>query len=134
MHFYNRIVFISYFVKPKMFTALAKGFTCRMLDLTLEHGVSKYSATCLVCYAMTRSTKEGYRIGKMAISLLQRFDAVDQIPSIYLCFYGHVAIYVEPLQVSERVVIFLFLFWLSRFFTAPHFVFIYVLFQSCTEM
>jgi hypothetical protein len=65
--------------------------------------VSKYSAAALVRFAMTLDTNEGYRIGKMGISLLQRFDAIDQLPSIFLSFYGYIAIYVEPLQVCINI-------------------------------
>lgn len=97
MRFYNHLAFISYFVRPDMI----KWFTARLVELSLEHGVSKYSAAALVRFAMTLDTNEGYRIGKMGISLLQRFDAIDQLPSIFLSFYGYIAIYVEPLQVCN---------------------------------
>lgn len=123
MHFYNHLVFISYFLKNMK---IVKECSCRLLELTLEHGVSKHSTTSLARYAMTLPTKEGYRIGKMAISLLQRFDATDQIPSVYLCFYGYIAIYIEPLQVSENFVFSLLPFWLFRVFLQRHTSFSFV--------
>ena len=101
IHFYNQAAVISYFVQPKMI----KRITCRLVELTLEHGVSKYTALSLVRYAMTLPSKEAYRIGKMAISLGNRFDLIDQIPSIYLSFYGYIAIYTQPVQVSESFIV-----------------------------
>eukprot|EP00985_Skeletonema_marinoi_P014091 scaffold7076_cov153-Skeletonema_marinoi.AAC.4 len=94
IHFYNQAAVISYFVQPK----IIKRITCRLIELTLEHGVSKYTAISLVRYAMTLPSKEAYRIGKMAISLGNRFDLIDQTPSIYLSFYGYIAIYAQPVQ------------------------------------
>lgn len=61
MHFYNQAAVISYFVQPKM----VKRITCRLVEVTLEHGVSKYTALSLVRYATTLPPKEAYRIGKM---------------------------------------------------------------------
>ena len=132
MRFYHQLAFISYFVRQDMI----KWFTGRLVELTLEHGVCKYSAAALVRFAMTLDTKEGYRIGKIAISLLQRFDAIDQLPSIFLSFYGYIAIYVEPLQVSSRRFIFLLL--LCHLFNRPLTTFqlfpFLILLKSCLEM
>lgn len=97
MHFYNQVAVVSYFVKPLMI----KRITCRLVELTLEHGVSKYTALSLLRFAMTMPPMKGNRIGKMAISLAEKFGAVDQIPMVYLCFYGYIAVYAQPFQVSE---------------------------------
>ena len=80
---------------------MIKRITCRLVELTLEHGLSKYTTLSMVRYAMTLPTVEGYRVGKMGMSLLDRFDAMDQIPSIYLGFYAYIAIYAQPVQVSN---------------------------------
>lgn len=90
MQFYTEICFLSYFVRPKMMHY----FASKMVDLTLKYGVCKYSAMCFAQYGMmlggnlAKDIQSGCRYGKIALSLLKRFDAVDQIPSVYLCNYG----------------------------------------------
>ena len=79
-----------------------------MVELTLAHGVTKYSligfAQCAVVLLGSGSDKvipEACRIGKLAISLLSRFEASDTSDveaRIYFLHYGLVAHYTDPVQ------------------------------------
>jgi len=49
---------------------------------------------------MVTNVQEACNVGKLALSLLKRFDsAPDQISKIFYLYYGTVAIYTEPLQI-----------------------------------
>ena len=100
MRFLNYICFIAYFVKPQML----KWFACRTVELTLEHGICKYSALGLMRYALVlggkliHETDESYRVGKMALKLNEQFDATDLVPCLHEVYYALIAVHVEPLQ------------------------------------
>ena len=101
MQFYNQVCHISYFVNPPML----KWYAAKLLELTLEHGVCKYSALGIMRYSMIlggkliQDVEGGYRLGKVSLKLLERFDrAQDLIPGMYLCYYGFIAVHIEPFQ------------------------------------
>ena len=101
MQFYNQACFLSYFVNPPML----KWFACKLVDLTFEHGVCKYSALGIMRFSMVLSGKlihdvdGAYRVGKMAMKLLEQFDdSTELLPMIYLCYYGYIAVHIEPFQ------------------------------------
>ncbi|KAL7537493.1 hypothetical protein ACHAXR_007855 [Thalassiosira sp. AJA248-18] len=79
-------------------------YACRLVELSLEHGVCKYSAIGIMRYAMVlgkviQDLQEGYRVGKLALKLLERFDsAQDLLPDVYLVYYGYIAVHIEPFQ------------------------------------
>jgi hypothetical protein len=68
------------------------------MQLSLEHGISKFTAKSLVQYGAVASGNDGYRYGRLALSLLQRFDTNDQLPVVYATFYGYTAVRFEPIQ------------------------------------
>jgi len=101
MHFYSQVCFISYFIN----TPMMKFFACRLVEISLEHGFCKYSALGIMQYSMVlvgkliHDVQGGYRVGKMALKLLDRFDdATDILPPTYLVYYGFIAVHIEPLQ------------------------------------
>ena len=79
---------------------------CRMITLTLEHGVSQDSVFGFVQYAgllcqqcnLIPEIREACRIGKAALSLLQNFDSSDLVPKVYFCYFGFVAVHTESLK------------------------------------
>lgn len=79
---------------------------CRMIHLSLEHGVCPDSVFGFVQYAamicqsskLVPSIKEACRVGKAVMSLLKRFDSAEIVPKVYFCYYGFVAVHTEPLQ------------------------------------
>ena len=76
-------------------------------QLTMQHGLSKYSIMGFVQYAvmlcgnaLAKDIQSASRIGKAAMSCFdKRFNSLaEQVPSLYLAYYGEVAPYFEPLQ------------------------------------
>ena len=67
MQFYNQVCFISYFVDPPML----KWYAAKLVELTLKHGVCKYSALGIMRYSMIlggkliQDVEGGYRLGKI---------------------------------------------------------------------
>ena len=100
MKFYEHIELLAFLTKPSMF----KWYACRLVELSLEHGTCKYAALGMMRFAMLLTGKifynvdEAYGIGKMAMKLVERYNASELLPSVYLAFYGHVAVHVEPIQ------------------------------------
>mmetsp|Transcript_29918 Transcript_29918/g.63460 ORF Transcript_29918/g.63460 Transcript_29918/m.63460 type:complete len:393 (-) Transcript_29918:234-1412(-) len=94
---------ISFFGKPEMLSFAS----CRMVRLTLEHGVCQDSVfgftmfatvLCQQCNLPTPVIREACRVGKAVMPLLKRFDSSEIMPSVYGCYYGFVAVHTEPLQ------------------------------------
>ena len=101
MQFYNHVCHMSFFLNPPMM----KWYAAKQMELTLEHGVCKYSALGIMMYSMIlggkliQDVEGGYRLGKISLKLLERFDqAQDLIPNMYLCYYGFIAVHIEPFQ------------------------------------
>jgi len=100
MQFYNQVENSSYFVNFPMF----KWFSCRIVQLSLEHGFCKYSAVGMIQYAtilagqLINDVQGAYKIGKMVLKLSERFDAMDIMPYIYMTYYGYIAVHIEPFQ------------------------------------
>lgn len=48
---------------------------------------------------LVHDVEGAYRVGKMALKLLERFDdSTDLLPSVYLVYYGYIAVHIEPFQ------------------------------------
>jgi len=102
LEFYGLMATVAFFANPDMFAFL----TCRIVQLTLKHGICKHSIVGFVQYAAllcgnktTKDIEDASRIGKLALSCLKkRFYSAEQLPKIYFAYYGLVAIHNEPLQ------------------------------------
>ena len=100
MQFYCQAAFLAWFGQnPSIFSWL----TCRLVEISIEHGLCKYAAAgfaylaCILC-SKSESMKDGYRFGKIGMAHLKRFDEPSQVPNFYLSYYGYVAFLFEPLQ------------------------------------
>ena len=80
---------------------------CRMIKLTLDHGLCEDSIFGFVQYAAVichrsqdfRSIQEACRIGKASMRLQTRFGtSTRSIPKVCFIFFSFVAIFTEPLQ------------------------------------
>ena len=79
---------------------------CRMIQLSLEHGICQDSVTGFtICAAvLCQQSKEipimrqAYRIGKIALSLLKQKYSSELVPRSYALYYGFVANNFEPFQ------------------------------------
>ena len=98
MNFYSILSIIAIFKREKLpFVA------CRMIQLTLKNGLCKHSIIGLVLYAMVLCTRKDIdgasRIGKAAMSCSKkRYHTSEQLPHLYVVYYGFVAPFTEPLQ------------------------------------
>jgi len=106
LKFYTLLLFIAFWKKPQLTTLIS----CRMIQISLQHGMCKDSVFGFIQYAgMTcnlskieevKYIQEACRIGKAGMSLLKKYGSpVDIMPKAYLFYYGFVAVYLEPLQV-----------------------------------
>jgi len=103
MNFYSILSIAAFFGKREMLPFVA----CRMTQLTLESGLCKHSIMGLVLYAMLlcngniakKDIDCASRIGKAAISCSKkRYHTSEQLPQLYVAYYGFVAPHTEPLQ------------------------------------
>jgi hypothetical protein len=103
MKFYNILAKASFFGKREMVPFIA----CRMAQLTMDSGLCKHSIIGFVLYAMVLCTGKivetdidgASRIGKAAMSCsMKRYHTSEQLPDLYLLYYGFIAPYTEPLQ------------------------------------
>lgn len=91
---------LSFAIKPAMYPFLA----CRVVQLTMEHGVCTYSMIGFVQFAAvlvaaTKNIRGASCIGKAAMSVFtKRFYSAEQVPRMYRVYYGLVACHTESLQ------------------------------------
>ena len=80
---------------------------CKMIKLTLDHGLCEDSIFGFVQYAAVicnkstdfQSIQEVCRIGKTSMRLQKRFGLSTQsIPKVHLMYFGFAAVFTEPLQ------------------------------------
>ena len=96
MKFYSFIAIVAYFAKPEVVLSIC----CRMVELTLAHGVTKHSVIGLLQYSAALCQRNSCKteiashvqapciIGKLAISLLNRIESSDIIGRAYFIYYG----------------------------------------------
>ena len=103
MNFYTIFMNAAYFGKREMLPFVA----CRMTQLTLESGLCKHSIIGFVLYASVlcmgniaqNDIDVASRIGKVAMSCSRkRYHTSEQLPLLYVAYYGFVAPCTEPLQ------------------------------------
>ena len=103
MNFFIIMGSAAFFVNPILFQYIS----CRMVQLTMKHGLCKQSMMGLAYFAMLfgnmNRAKEGVeiatRIGKAAISCLKdRYHASEHLANFYFVYYGIIAPHTEPLQ------------------------------------
>ncbi|CAB9500744.1 Protein tyrosine kinase [Seminavis robusta] len=69
--------------------------TCRMVSITLKHGLSKslaphffvMAATCII--SQNQDIEEGYRLGRLAEKVIAKQGGVDPNYGTVLCYLGH---------------------------------------------
>jgi len=101
MKFWSQLVFISY---QSLSRPLIHYFICQWAQCNLTDGFCVYSPTCLASFSCTltnwiQNPQQGYRIGKMAVKTMHRFNVVAESASlVYMSVYSTVATLVEPFQ------------------------------------
>mmetsp|Transcript_21890 Transcript_21890/g.40184 ORF Transcript_21890/g.40184 Transcript_21890/m.40184 type:complete len:365 (+) Transcript_21890:552-1646(+) len=75
-----------------------------MVRLSIEHGICNFSAFAFGLYgawlvsAINSDFEGGYRMGRLAITLMNRLEAKEFIPRVYTSVYGLINIWKEPFQ------------------------------------
>lgn len=89
----------AYFVNPELFSQLI--FT--IIDLSIRYGNSSYSAYGYVLYGLflcgvSDEIDTGYRYGKLALNLLEKFDNQESKCKILMVFNGNIRIWKESID------------------------------------
>eukprot|EP00986_Skeletonema_menzelii_P014775 scaffold10227_cov132-Skeletonema_menzelii.AAC.1 len=98
--FYQQRVWFGFFGDSP---AMQSFLSCRSVEIAIRVGFCKYTAVsinsvaALLC-GMSKDISTGYRLGRISLSLLTRFNATNLIPIVYLGFYGLVAFNSEPVK------------------------------------
>jgi hypothetical protein len=101
MQFYQQLGWFAFFGQSSSMQAF---LACRSVEIAIRVGFCKYTAASMASVAALlcgkfKDLSNGYRLGRVALSLLTRFDATSLIPVVYLGFYGMVAFNSEPIMV-----------------------------------
>uniref|UniRef100_A0A7S2YKX8 Anaphase-promoting complex subunit 5 n=1 Tax=Entomoneis paludosa TaxID=265537 RepID=A0A7S2YKX8_9STRA len=87
----------------------------RMLELTLDHGLSAFAANCFAAYGTllcsgARNVEDGYRYGKLGWELYNRFQEESFIAAVSIGYFGcisswkdHYSHCLEPLKNAFHV-------------------------------
>lgn len=73
----------------------------RLVRLCLKYGMNKWSANGFSAFAFVIcpvNRKEGYRLGELALQIVERYGARELLPRIYVNFYGLVHHWRYPLE------------------------------------
>eukprot|EP00804_Cyclotella_cryptica_P024225 CCRYP_013267-RA/>CCRYP_013267-RA protein AED:0.05 eAED:0.05 QI:0/0.62/0.55/1/0.12/0/9/1062/749 len=101
LHFLNHLLCQTYFVKPELFPILS----FHMIDLSIKYGVCNFTPFAIAVYgaflvgAMS-DNEGGYRMGRVAMELMKRMNAIEIIPRLYIIIYSMINIWKEPFQAS----------------------------------
>ena len=100
--FLSQAAFLAYYMKNSLLPYLIS----RLVEISLDHGVTKYSA---IGYAYTsfmlsiyKKMRQANRYGKVALDLLARFEDSSQLILVYLSYYGFVGAIFEPIQLAAK--------------------------------
>ena len=99
MQFLSTMAMHSYLGRPKACPVIS----ARMVQLTLSAGLCKESAFAFSMFGVILSrspdgVNQGYRISKIALSLMEQMGDNGYIARVYACAYGLINCFVEPLQ------------------------------------
>ena len=75
----------------------------KMIDLTMKHGISKYSCFGLCSFAVVlcnNGDKSSYDIGKLALKLLEKSNSKEMMPMVNTCFFGLISPYFASMHSS----------------------------------
>ena len=89
------------FSHPTMFQMMA----CQMVQLTLKHGICVESAEAFANFGYVQNTlfhnfEIGFRMGKLALIILERFKATHNVAKVYFLVHGFLSVWREPLQAT----------------------------------
>ena len=95
----------TYFINPKIYCLVS----LRMVNLTLQHGISKFSCLGFIALGSALCTKFSnmmdkfpFELGKLAIMLLDKVYVKEYIPWVYGPFYGMINPFYESIHKSVK--------------------------------
>jgi len=86
MSIIGNILTSCYFTKPALLVPLCS----RMIELTIKHGLSKYSSVAIATLAHTVRGYDSYDLGTFALTLVKKVGAKEIIPLVYIGFYSQI--------------------------------------------
>jgi hypothetical protein len=99
MKMMNPLAQCTFVARPDLFANVA----CRMMQMSVEYGVSRYSAVGVAMFAYLLSLEGqiqlSYKYGKLALAVLEHFNANDFVPRVYIIVYT-LLLPVEPIQAN----------------------------------
>ena len=106
MKFMNIVHMYLFMARPGYIPLVA----CRMVRLSHDFGYCSDSAFGLIGYSFAlinilHDIDEGYRWGKIALSLLDCLNAKDLYPKMKFIFHAFVRVWVEPLQATSKTLL-----------------------------
>ena len=99
MKFYSQAAQLAFYGRKKIMMSF---LICKIITLTIENGLCKYSATAMAYFSSVIVTKkyfhQAYKFGKISLRMLNRFSDPSQLPPLYLCYHGLVSFLFEPMS------------------------------------
>lgn len=89
MQFMNHALSMTFIAKPPLNPIIV----CRMVRMSIEHGVCDISAFAFACYGVslvsepTCDVQGGHRIGRVATEMMKRLNAKKVGTSLYLSWH-----------------------------------------------
>eukprot|EP00804_Cyclotella_cryptica_P017947 CCRYP_001294-RA/>CCRYP_001294-RA protein AED:0.11 eAED:0.11 QI:0/1/0.75/1/0.57/0.5/8/387/881 len=102
MQFLNHLLYLAYIANPP----LGPIISFRMVEMSIEYGVCNITPFAFAVFgARLVSTSNpdnegGYRMGRVAMKLMKRLNAIEMIPRVYSQIYTMINIWKEPFQAS----------------------------------
>ncbi len=83
---------------------------CRMVQISSQYGYCSESAFGFLGYGQAQisvfeDVDEGYRWGKIALSLLESLGGKSYLPKMRCLFYSYVSLWKEPFQASSNILL-----------------------------
>lgn len=99
MKMMNPLIQCCFVARPDLLVNVA----CRMVQMSIEHGISRYSAygVAMLGYLLSLEGRIqlSYKYGKIALAILDHFNVNEFVPRVYLVVYT-LMLPVEPIQAS----------------------------------
>ena len=97
------VSFSAFYVEQPILAALV---AMRMVHITLQAGVCNYSCVGFATYGMLLcgflgNIQEGTRFGELSLKLLDRFEAKEFIPRVYVAVYGFIFCWTRPVEFEQ---------------------------------
>ena len=99
MKYMHMMILYLYYAKPLKLPLVA----CRMIELSLQHGICResamaFSAHALVCCSFLGDYEGGYQIGCIATAIVEKFNARELVGRINMALCACVNVWTQPLQ------------------------------------